>query len=441
VNLYNMLSTIEAAKGISKFAAQCIREDGDGNATDEGTMFAPAALSHLAVPGVTEKVAATKMQAILRGRKARQQVNAMNDANSEVRPGDSPEQMLEDQEVADQAATLLPNDRKSESIDAPPLPTDLRRPSTKMSAFGESVDDDFGEEAPSKDQRKSSKGTSKESEDSDDSSGGAEDEEWPPKAPTSRFKNQMQFSTEFKVQAGAERSRRRRRELGAEQSNEKVAEERETKNKEDRSLMIVSDSHRKGIEDNCLSWVNQYFKMDIFTENEFEAAFPFVLLSMMDVIYPKKVRWHQVDWNASYLHALRHNHSLLEALWLEVNMDKLPQFRSMRVEHYVNNTVREKLEFTKQTKRWFDQRVQHSASYDPIVRRTQIEKMVRATGRFMKFPHWMQYDKEAVAANRGKKPTAESPKKANAENATSYESMPEFKRLIWFLGSAEHQTM
>ncbi|CAE8618398.1 unnamed protein product, partial [Polarella glacialis] len=164
VNLYNMLSTIEAAKGISKFAAQCIREDGDGNATDEGTMFAPAALSHLAVPGVTEKVAATKMQAILRGRKARQQVNAMNDANSEVRPGDSPEQMLEDQEVADQAATLLPNDRKSESIDAPPLPTDLRRPSTKMSAFGESVDDDFGEEAPSKDQRKSSKGTSKESE-------------------------------------------------------------------------------------------------------------------------------------------------------------------------------------------------------------------------------------------------------------------------------------
>ena len=57
-------------------------------------------------------------------------------------------------------------------------------------------------------------------------------------------------------------------------------------------------------------------------------------------------------------------------------------------------------------------RVQHSAAYDPIKRRTEVEKQpkprvhrcynpcttglprIRLTGRLMKFPTWMQYDKE-----------------------------------------------
>ena len=96
-----------------------------------------------------------------------------------------------------------------------------------------------------------------------------------------------------------------------------------------------------------LTWVNMYFKLDIVNPRDltarvsgalemcgighvmgcFEAGFPIIILTMMDVIYPKKVRWHQatkreektesiraprpgplnpgkVDWNVAYMRAV-----------------------------------------------------------------------------------------------------------------------------------------
>eukprot|EP00913_Durusdinium_trenchii_P019897 g18704.t1 len=170
----------------------------------------------------------------------------------------------------------------------------------------------------------------------------------------------------------------------------------------------------------------------------------------MDVIYPKKVRWHQVNWNTAYMRALKQNHAVLEKHWYEVNMNKL-----------LHAPSDEKLSFLKQVKRWFDCRVLHSNAYDPIKRRTEIEKQIRLSGRWMKFPSWMQFDKEVppavpliqharscacagaqeIQANRARKPDPKIPKSGKTEATTEFEKMPEFKRLLWFLGSSEHQTM
>ena len=57
------------------------------------------------------------------------------------------------------------------------------------------------------------------------------------------------------------------------------------------------------IEDITLTWINMYFKLHVKTERQLCAGFPLIVLSMMDVIYPKKVRWHQVNWNTSYQRA------------------------------------------------------------------------------------------------------------------------------------------
>ena len=45
---------------------------------------------------------------------------------------------------------------------------------------------------------------------------------------------------------------------------------------------------------------------------------------------------------------------------------------------------------------------------------------------------------QEINANRSQK-IVKSPRRAG--EATEFEKMPEFKRLLWFLGSSEHQTM
>jgi len=223
-----------------------------------------------------------------------------------------------------------------------------------------------------------------------------------------------------------------------------MEEDRERRKAEEEKRLMLQASNAK-VEDYTLTWVNRYFKLDVETEVHVEAAFPIIILAMIDVIYPKKVRWHQVDWNAGYLHALHRNHAVLEKIWHEVNMDKVKDFRngeaSLQIENTIMATCEQKLHFLKQVKRWFDQRVQHSNEYDPIERRTEMEMEVRRTGRFMKFPTWMQYDKEAVQANRSMKPDPTKKGLGYMKNTTEYEQMPEFKRLIWFLGSADHTNL
>ncbi|CAE7470099.1 unnamed protein product [Symbiodinium sp. CCMP2456] len=249
-------------------------------------------------------------------------------------------------------------------------------------------------------------------------------EKWPPKPPIVRFRAQCEFSAQFKP---AEVKEERRRSI-------QQAQERK---------QIKMDA-KEVIQDMTLTWINMYFKLDVVTPRDLTAGFSIIILTMMDVIYPKKVRWHQVDWNVAYMRALAHNHRVLEKHWNEVNMDKVKDLRRDRIGMSIENTldasIEDKLHFLKQVKRWFDCRVQHSAAYDPIKRRTEVEKQIRLTGRLMKFPTWMQYDKEEVQASRATKPDKNKRRSEQTEPTTEYEKMPEFKRLLWFLGS-EHQTM
>ncbi|CAE7604856.1 unnamed protein product [Symbiodinium microadriaticum] len=249
-------------------------------------------------------------------------------------------------------------------------------------------------------------------------------EKWPPKPPIVRFRAQCEFSAQFKP---AEVKEERRRSI-------QQAQERK---------QIKIDA-QEVIQDMTLTWINMYFKLDVVTPRDLTASFSIIILTMMDVIYPKKVRWHQVDWNVAYMRALAHNHRMLEKHWNEVNMDKVKDLRRDRIGMSIENTldasIEDKLHFLKQVKRWFDCRVQHSAAYDPIKRRTEVEKQIRLTGRLMKFPTWMQYDKEEVQASRATKPDKNKRRSEQTEPTTEYEKMPEFKRLLWFLGS-EHQTM
>eukprot|EP00439_Symbiodinium_sp_Y106_P073291 s2509_g13.t2 len=249
-------------------------------------------------------------------------------------------------------------------------------------------------------------------------------QKWPPKPPIVRFRAQCEFSAQFK---SAEVKEERRRSI-------QQAQERK---------QIKIDA-KEVIQDMTLTWINMYFKLDVVTPRDLTAGFSIIILTMMDVIYPKKVRWHQVEWNVAYMRALAHNHRVLEKHWNEVNMDKVKDLRRDRIGMSIENTldasIEDKLHFLKQVKRWFDCRVQHSAAYDPIKRRTEVEKQIRLTGRLMKFPTWMQYDKEEVQASRATKPEKNKRRSEQTEPTTEYEKMPEFKRLLWFLGS-EHQTM
>ncbi|CAJ1362959.1 unnamed protein product [Effrenium voratum] len=215
-----------------------------------------------------------------------------------------------------------------------------------------------------------------------------------------------------------------------------------------RSSLQMADEKKKlqgsteVIQDLTLTWINHYFKLHVNTDQQLSAGFPVIVLTMMDVIYPKKVRWHQVDWNTAYMRAVQRNHNVLEKIWYEVNMDKVKDLRRERVgtiEKMRSASCEEKLEFLKQVKRWFDCRVRHSIDYDPIKRRTEMEKQIRVSGRHMKFPAWMEHDKEEIQANRARKPDKNA--RSGTTEPEEFEQMPEFKRLLWFLGSSDHQTM
>ncbi|CAE7720877.1 unnamed protein product, partial [Symbiodinium pilosum] len=444
---------VDIAKALADFSNVCINDDeqkGFKTMNADGTVDAPPGVMHLKDPAAEEKrrqaeeEAATKVQAMERGRKARKQVKEVQEVEEEE----------PSQELGQGSSSSLPKEGSEEV--APPAPrppdsVDEEGVERKSSASDNDNDDAFGEIeeefSPKTDvvgpvisivgagavapantsnpgSRRNSRRSSEESESGGESEGSDQNDDWPPKPPIVRFRAQCEFSAQFKAPEAKEERRR-----SIQQAQE-------------RKQLKVQAS--EVIQDMTLTWINMYFKLDVVNPRDLTAGFPIIILTMMDVIYPKKVRWHQVDWNVAYQRALTHNHRVLEKHWNEVNMDKVKDLRKDRIGMVIESTleasIEDKLHFLKQVKRWFDCRVQHSAAYDPIKRRTEVEKQIRLTGRLMKFPTWMQYDKEEVQASRSIKPDAHKRRSQKTEATTEYENMPEFKRLLWFLGS-EHQTM
>jgi len=239
----------------------------------------------------------------------------------------------------------------------------------------------------------------------------SQSQKWRAKPPTLRFKNRLQFSERFKP------------------PENKELFEGENAHLEERVGAALED-----IKDPMIGWVNTVFAMTIETEYQFEIGFPLIVLTVLDAIYPKRVRWHKVDWRIQYKRALQNNYQVLEKIWSEVNMEKSREFRfeqtSIRLEHMSRANMAQKLEFVRLLKRWFDQRIHHAGPYDPIKNRREFVEFCRLRGLPVTFPPWMK-------ACRSTSPTV----RKQSTQMGLYRAMPEYKRFIWFLGSPEHQTM
>eukprot|EP00928_Gymnodinium_smaydae_P074138 TRINITY_DN571_c0_g1_i1.p1 TRINITY_DN571_c0_g1~~TRINITY_DN571_c0_g1_i1.p1 ORF type:complete len:525 (+),score=78.54 TRINITY_DN571_c0_g1_i1:64-1638(+) len=259
---------------------------------------------------------------------------------------------------------------------------------------------------------------------SEETSSGFSDEEeddgWPPKAPVQRFKTMVQFSGTFK---------------GTQQAQAIVLKSR--RDSSDGPLAL----HQSGrLHDPTVGWINHFFKMNIQTEAQLESGFPVVMLFLLDPVYPNKVPWRMVEWNFQYKSSLARNYRILGQVWSEVNMEKARGFRvgdtSLRFETIADATMTDKLQFLRLTKRWFESRINHSGPYEPTERRKDIVHSCSMRGFTVRFPPWIEFEKEdyEAAALAGSSKTC-----SDAER--QYNNMPEFKRLIYFLGSPEHQNM
>lgn len=219
------------------------------------------------------------------------------------------------------------------------------------------------------------------SEDEDDEDDDEEDDEtesdgWPPKPPLLRFKMRIQFSSRFKPSESDELIKGLNKDISSKFT--------ETSNVE--------------VKDMTVGWINKVFAMNIVTEFQFEVSFPIIILTMLDAIYTRRVRWREVDWRYQYKNALQKNYAVLEKIWYEVNMEKAREFRventPLRMENMFGSTMQEKLEFIRIMKRWYDQRHHHADAYEPMVTRREIVTQCRTSGVAVKFPPWIQYDKE-----------------------------------------------
>lgn len=409
VNLDIIRSNVEAFKSSSQLSQSFFERDSTGgnrhNPNRPGTVTMPQFLKHLQAPTPKSAEASEHVQE-----------EETQSAEFLTAPGTSD---LEQQTHWIENNVEMP----------PPLPGEQDALQDHEQFEVDSVAG-FGEEERSRSNGPSKalshKSTRLDSSSMDDSEGSDDEKkEDKPKPPILKFRAQCNFSTEFKSEERVQRER-------AQREARKAAEEER--------LRIQGGNDK--VDDINLAWVNKFFAFEVETENQYHGAFPLIVLFMIDNIYPKKVRWHQVDWNAGYQHAYHRNHALLEKIWNEINMDKLRDFRldpiTARIENTVHQTCAEKLLFLKTLKRWFDQRVRHSEMYDPILRRTQIDHAVRVQGRYVRFPAWMKYDQQAIEhARRQTIQNARLAKKMTM-TASDWDEMPEFKRLILFLGSADH---
>lgn len=200
----------------------------------------------------------------------------------------------------------------------------------------------------------------------------------------------------------------------------------------------IVEGQTQKIDDPTVGWLNLVFHMDVATEYQFEVGFPIIILTMLDAIYPKRVLWREVDWRFQYKRALQKNFAVLERIWAEVNMEKAREFRventTLRLENIPTSSLQEKLEFLRLMKRWYDQRIHHAGPYDPMAKRQEFVEQCLAWGNTVKFPPWIKFDKDH------KVEISEDDAREN-QKAKEYNTMPEYKRLIWFLGCQEYQTM
>eukprot|EP00930_Biecheleria_cincta_P087450 TRINITY_DN76683_c0_g1_i1.p1 TRINITY_DN76683_c0_g1~~TRINITY_DN76683_c0_g1_i1.p1 ORF type:complete len:550 (+),score=100.77 TRINITY_DN76683_c0_g1_i1:82-1731(+) len=450
VNLDYIRKSVESARGISAYSRDFVSLDQAGRPQTTLPVTAPGFLKHLQAPSLPQSGALTSRPQSRQCRKQVQSQESTRPPTQDTSGGRSPllpsaawdGRLAEAEDVADRTVEVAPPPLFPREMSESPRDTDSlcnfgEGGSSKKSSRHNSKENLTLQNNLAMDAEKTRKSSARASIQSkvnllaprEDSSASSDDEgevdkeeAWPPPPPILRFRAQCQFSTEFK-------------------SSERLRQEREERKAEEEKTMLLQGGQDK-IEDFTLTWANKYFKLDVETENQYHAAFPLIILLMLDVIYPKKIRWHQVDWNAGYLHAFHRNHAILEKIWQEINMHKLRDFRSdmttLQIEDTVQANIEEKLAFLKTTKRWFDQRVAHSSAYDPIARRTEIDRMVRITGRFANFPAWMQHDKEAIQAARSVK---KGRLPATSSTETEYDKMPEFKRLIWFLGSTDQTNL
>lgn len=240
---------------------------------------------------------------------------------------------------------------------------------------------------------------------------------WPPKPPLLRFKMRELFSSRFKTSEELKLMKE------ANKSLRRVSEITEV----DVNTAAVGE-----MKDIVIGWLNHYFELTVSTEFQIEVGFPVIVMLLLDAIYPFRVPWCSVDWKLAYKRALTKNFHVLKKTWDEVNMDKAREFRventALRLESMQTAPLKEKLAFFKQLKRWFDVRIHHAPPFEPLLRRREIAELCRVRGHTFEFPPWIKHD-----ANR----------KAKLErgNTHKFAEMPEYKRLIWFLGSPEHQTM
>jgi len=240
---------------------------------------------------------------------------------------------------------------------------------------------------------------------------------WPPCPPVLRFKMRMQFSSRFRPT-----------------NEEKALFEEMNKDLEEK----FDESHTKTVDDKIVGWLNQVFAMNIETEYQYESGYPVIMLTMLDAIYPKRVIWREVDWRFQYKRAVQKNFATVERIWAEVNMDKAREFRMentpLRLENMPTGSNQDRIDFMCLMKKWYDQRIHQAGPYDPLAKRLEFVAACKTWGHTVKFPPWIFFDKDHVAEisemdAREKKKT------------TEYNKMPEYRRLIWFLGCQEYQTM
>lgn len=433
VDLGHIANTIEQARNTSSFAKGATTKDDSITRLGAG---APMWLGHLAdpkqweqkepplqaLPPATVPDASPGSEALLPG--ALEPYQARDDysqqiaealASSENRSSSTPTVKDSDPSPATGGESSAPEAASAPATQAPASP-EAQRGIKEESTDGKGSIAESASDRPIEDSEEDSMEEYEDSEATD---------AWPPSPPLIRFKMRMQFSSRFKPSEKME-------------GEEEISNEIKKMNIDLQERILEAQGHDKIIEDKTLAWLNIVFHMNVKTEYEFEVGFPIMMITMLDAIYPKRVHWREVDWKFQYKRALMKNFAVLEGIWSEVNMDKAREFRventPLRLENLSTYSVPEKLEFLGLMKRWFDQRIHHAGPYDPMLKRMQFVEECKVWGNKVKFPHWISFDKEH-------KVEISNMDALEREKMLEYNKMPEYKRLIWFLGCQEYQTM
>lgn len=396
VSLTHTLNQIDDALNTSIYARAAVKKDDSGLVVDRG---APAWLGHLTLPESDFRyVAKVQDDFLLPG-----VVDANIDNSEEVRRSS-----WSTSRVTTAGRTWPPSSASSGQVgfsELVPFPAPSRSLSHSRICDQMGSHDGHDRSDFSRDSSEDTDTTETETESSMPTASVTDEvDRWPPRPPTLRFKMRMQFSAPFKTPRHKE----------YETASDNL----------DQRLKLMSDEMKEPI----VSWLNVLLALKVERTDQFEVGFPIIILTMLDAIYHKRVRWQDVDWRLQYKRALQKNYSVLQSIWHDVNMEKAREFRerAVRLDEIPKASLKDKLEFMKSMKRWFDQRIHSAGPFDPMQKRSDLVRLCKVTGHPVTFPAWVTYD-ETMFKERPEK--------------NLYDQMPEFKRLIGFLGSTEHLTM